>query len=168
MKSRRLMKDRKENPSHKVGGGVLLFLCILFVSCTGDTVYHEYQAINNISWDKDKEYYFTFPIDDISIPYTISFEVRNNNLYPYQNLWLFFSEEHPAGAIARDTIEYVLADEYGKWKGNGIFLHHSSFSLKTNYVFPYEGQYTFSFRQGMRDKTLRGIQNIGLRIEKVN
>jgi gliding motility-associated lipoprotein GldH len=121
--------------------------------------------IDPVVWEKDKEYFFTFLIEDVSIPYNLTFEVRNSNLYPYQNLWIFYREEPPAGAIRRDTLECVLADEYGKWHGKGISLYQSDYLIRTRYLFPIKGQYTFSFRQGMRDVTLSGIQEIGLRIE---
>jgi gliding motility-associated lipoprotein GldH len=147
--------------------GVFLFLCLLFLfSCGNPLVYNQYQIIDPAVWDKDKEYYFTFQIEDISKPYNISFEVRNNNLYPYQNLWIFYSEEQPVGSMKRDTMECILADEYGKWLGDGISIFQSGFLIRTGHLFPVKGQYTFSFRQGMRDDNLRGIQEIGLRIEQ--
>lgn len=89
-------------------------------------------------------------------------------MYPYQNLWIFCNEEQPIGELKRDTIECMLADNFGKWYGRGISLFQSSFQIRSKYKFPYAGQYTFSFQQGMRDKNLKGIQEIGFRIEKVN
>ena len=71
--------------------------CFLCFSCENEAVYDQYQAIQNTSWEKDKEYYFTFLIEDISVPYDLTLEVRNNNMYPYQNLWVFCSEELPIG-----------------------------------------------------------------------
>ena len=131
---------------------------------TNPALYDQYQAINNITWEKDKEYYFTFEVKDISVPYDLTLEVRNNNLYPYQNLWLFCSEEQPIGPLRRDTIECMLADEFGKWHGHGISLYQSSFPIHSQYKFPHAGQYTFSFRQGMRDDALKGIQEIGFSV----
>lgn len=87
-------------------------------------------------------------------------------MYPYQNLWLFCNEELPFGPLIRDTIECTLADEYGKWFGHGISLFQSSFPIRKQYLFPHTGQYTFSFRQGMRDDALTGIQEIGFRVVK--
>ena len=98
--------------------------------------YEQYQAIENTLWEKDKIYYFTFQIDDISVPYDLTLEIRNNNLYPYQNLWLFCSEEPPIGSLSRDTIECELADEFGKWYGKGISLFQLSFPIRTQYYFP--------------------------------
>ncbi len=114
---------------------------------------------------KGQSLLFYLSIDDNSRPYTITLDIRNNNKYPYQNLWLFCNEEPPIGPLMRDTIECLLADEFGKWYGHGISLYESSFPIRKNYHFPYPGQYTFSFRQGMRDSVIVGIQEIGLRIQ---
>ncbi|MDR0431344.1 MAG: gliding motility lipoprotein GldH [Tannerellaceae bacterium] len=145
---------------------VAFLLCFLVFSCGEQAVYNQYQAIHNFSWEKNKEYYFTFQIDDNSIPYDVTLEIRNNNLYPYQNLWLFYNEEPPIGSMVCDTIECLLADDFGKWNGTGISLFQSSFPIRTNYRFLNKGRYTFSFRQGMRIDTLPGIQEIGLKVEK--
>lgn len=146
----------------------LLCLCcaILCCSCSHEVQYEQYQAIENTLWEKDKIYYFTFRIDDPSVLYDLTLEIRNNNLYPYQNLWLFCSEEPPIGPLTRDTMECVLADEFGKWYGKGISLYQLSFPIRQHYRFPLAGQYTYSFRQGMRNDKLKGIQEIGFRVQK--
>ncbi|MBE6301057.1 MAG: gliding motility lipoprotein GldH [Parabacteroides distasonis] len=145
----------------------IFFIAIhfLFFSCVNPALYHQYQAIEQTKWEKDKEYYFTFEIEDATCLYDIYFEVRNNNLYPYQNLWIFYSEEPPIGSLYKDTTECMLADEFGKWHGEGFSLFHSSFLLRKAHKFPHAGQYTYSIRQGMRDDVLKGIQEIGLRVE---
>ena len=117
-----LLPNRKASrtQSRKLKGVIAALTCSLFFSCENPALYDQYQAINNITWEKDKEYYFTFEVKDISVPYDLTLEVRNNNLYPYQNLWLFCSEEQPIGPLRRDTIECMLADEFGKWHGHGV------------------------------------------------
>lgn len=107
-----------------------------------------------------------YEIEDNTIPYNLSLEIRNNNRYPYQNLWLFCVEEQPVGPVRRDTFECMLADEYGKWKGSGISIHHLSVPIRTKHIFPHKGRYVFSVRQGMREEKLKGIEEIGLHIEK--
>jgi gliding motility-associated lipoprotein GldH len=62
-------------------------------------------------------------------------------------------------------VECMLADDYGRWLGHGISIHHSSIRLRTHYRFSHIGQYTFCIRQGMRDVDLKGIEEIGLHIE---
>jgi gliding motility-associated lipoprotein GldH len=146
----------------------ILGVLLLSFSCSSPALYNQYQAINETIWEKDKVYYFTFEIEDPSNLYDIHLEIRNNNLYPYQNLWIFYSEEPPIGSLRKDTLECMLANEFGKWYGNGISLFQSSFPLRKQYKFPHAGQYTFGIRQGMRDDTLKGIQEIGLRVERSN
>jgi len=141
-------------------------LCIINFSCDHSAIYEQYISIQNATWEKEKEIQFTFQIEDSSIPYDLSVQIRNNNLYPYQNLWLFSSEVLPNGILQKDTIECVLADDFGKWYGSGISLFQSSFPIRTNYTFPTGGEYTFTFRQGMRNDVLSGIQEIGFRVEK--
>jgi gliding motility-associated lipoprotein GldH len=143
-----------------------LCLSVACLSCKETAFYDQYQTVDNV-WEKEKEYYFTYEIEDHSALYNITLEIRNDHFYPYQNLWLFCAEEQPVGPARLDTMECILADDYGKWLGHGIFIHHTSIPVRTHYRFPGKGQYSFGIRQGMRDDRLKGIREIGLHIEKV-
>jgi gliding motility-associated lipoprotein GldH len=142
-----------------LAGGLLLAL-----SCKNKAFYEQYQVVE-LEWGREKEYFFTYNITDNRRLYRVSIEVRNNRLYPYQNLWLFCSEEQPVGPVLCDTVECMLADDYGKWFGRGISIFHLAIPFRTRYRFPHKGQYTFCIRQGMRNTRLNGIEEIGLRIE---
>lgn len=148
----------------------LLFLLLLwlFNSCDNPAVYDLFQPVDHATWNKDKAFYFTFEVKDKEIPYDLTLELRNNNFYPYRNIWITCKEEQPVGPLRNDTLEYMLADEFGKWKGKGISLFSSSFPVKKNYYFPHKGRYTFSFRHYMTDDELKGIHEIGFRVEKAN
>jgi gliding motility-associated lipoprotein GldH len=135
-------------------------------SCSKDAVYNRYIAIENRAWDKNSEYFFNFTITDNTIPYNLSLKLRNNNMYPFKNLWLFYDLKLPDGSLRKDTIEVALANDFGEWTGKGISIYHNEFSLHDNYHFPDTGQYTIVFRQGMRENVLQGIDDIGLLIEK--
>lgn len=139
--------------------------CLCF-SCGNDTVYNKFQPVRDKVWDKRSEYYFKFEIKDSSIPYNILLQIRNNDMYGYQNLWLLCEQLQPDSISVKDTIECMLADDFGKWNGNGITLFQSRFTLHDHYIFPDTGQYTISIRHGMRDDSLKGIEDIGLFIEK--
>ncbi|MDR1779477.1 MAG: gliding motility lipoprotein GldH [Tannerella sp.] len=136
------------------------------LSCSQTVFYEQYQIIEGEAWSKENEFFFTFNIDDNTAAYDIYINVRNNNNYPYTNLWLFCSEEQPVGPIVRDTIECMLSDDFGKWYGTGISIFNLKIPIRTGYHFPHKGQYTFGIRQGMRENRLRGIEEIGLTIEK--
>lgn len=144
---------------------LLFLLGFIFVACESPIIYDHYQKVEQSEWSKEKVFYFTFNIEDIEVPYNISLNIRNNNQYLYRNLWLLTTEERPLGALSRDTINCVLADEFGKWTGKGISIFHSTILLRQAYSFPMKGQYTFGIRQGMRNEMLEGIEKIGLQIE---
>jgi len=136
------------------------------LSCSNDIVYNKFQPIQDKVWDKQAEYFFTFDITDASVLYDISLQLRNNNMYPYQNLWVISEERHIDSIYRKDTLEFMLADDFGRWTGNGIALFQSQMILRDNYQFPDTGQYTIGIRHGMRDDKLKGIEDIGLHIEK--
>ncbi|MDR2469241.1 MAG: gliding motility lipoprotein GldH [Tannerella sp.] len=144
----------------------ITLLLTLFFSCKQSSLYERYQMVD-MKWSKDREYYFTYEIDDHTTPYRISLEIRHNALYPFQNLWLFCMEEQPIGPALRDTLECMFADNYGKWLGHGISIYHVSIPFRSRYLFPHRGQYTLNIRHGMREDYLRGIEEIGLCIEAV-
>jgi gliding motility-associated lipoprotein GldH len=138
----------------------------MLFSCAGDAVYNRSQPVRNGVWEKQAEYYFKFKITDASVPYSIFLQIRNSDRYGYQNLWLLCEELQPGSASVKDTMECMLADDFGRWKGRGITLFHNRFTLRDHYFFPDTGQYTIGIRHGMRDDNLTGIEDIGLSIEK--
>ena len=145
---------------------IILAACFLF-SCSRSVVYNEFQSIKDKLWNKKNEYYFNFEIKDVSVPYDVSLQLRNSEIYPYQNIWILYEESMPSGEHSvKDTIEYMLADDFGKWTGNGITLFQNRLPLKSHYIFPDTGKYTISIRHGMRDDKLKGIEDVGLFIEK--
>ena len=153
------------NRSLRIGSSLIIVSICFLVSCGKEIVYSEFQPVQDKLWDKSKEYFFNFEIMDTSIPYNISLQLRNNDMYPYQNIWVLFEESQPAGTTTKDTIEYMLADDFGKWKGNGISLFQNRIPIKNSYIFPDTGKYSINIRHGMRDEKLKGIEDIGLHIE---
>jgi len=145
---------------------VIIIASCLLSSCGKGTVYNEFLPVKDKMWNKHDEYFFHVEIKDNSIKYDVTIQLRNNNMYPYQNLWMLCDELQPSGVSVKDTLEYMLADDFGKWKGNGISLYQNRILLKSNYHFPDTGKYTISIRHGMRDDELKGIENVGIVIEK--
>ncbi len=93
--------------------------------------------------------------------------IRNYSDYPYSNLYLFIHVVSPAGDEVTDTVNFVLADERGRWLGRGIGdLYFIRLPYKRNIYFPYKGIYRFDITQGMRTD-LEGIRDVGIRVERV-
>jgi len=88
--------------------------------------------------------------------------VRHTESYPYQNMWLFCELSNDSTAIWTDTLEFYMADDRGRWLGNGSKLIEMPVLFAQNYQFPDTGKYVFTIQQGMREEWLRGISDVGV------
>ncbi|MCD7972399.1 MAG: gliding motility lipoprotein GldH [Candidatus Azobacteroides sp.] len=152
----------------------LNYLIILFslsglflVGCNQDrNVYFEYVHIPEEGWSKDLEATFSPIIKDKNLSYNLKIELRHTNDYPYQNIWLFSTLYYQDSLLRNDTIQYLLADDFGEWYGKGYnTLYQQSLIYKDNFIFPDTGKYTIRIEHAMRDNILIGIEDIGLHIE---
>jgi len=142
---------------------------LLFVGCTSHDVYFQYSPISTNGWSKDTSYVFRIPITDTVATYNVYINVRNRGEYPYQNLWLFLREVTPDTIRTKDSVECYLADQRGKWLGKGIgSIMEMPILYLQNVKFSKPGTYRYDIVQGMRDSLLLGINDIGMRVEKVN
>jgi len=136
------------------------------VSCSHKEVFFEYHSFANNEWNRNDTAVFKVKILEKSRPYDVSFELRNNDAYPFSNIWLFVDYKTPDGKCRTDTIGTDLADIYGKWYGRGLSLYNLSIPYETTILFPDTGTYIYSVRQGMRIDPLKGISDIGLKVSK--
>lgn len=140
---------------------------ISLIACTGNDVYNSYIALPNTGWGQDSLAVFRTHIDDASLPYDISFQIRNESNYKYANLWLFIDVISPDGELQRDTVECILAHNDGTWIGSGwgsLYSIQCPYRAHTRFAKP--GNYTFRISHGMRDDDIKGIHSLGLRITK--
>lgn len=140
----------------------------LLVACDTNRVYEEYKTIDSSGWHKDSVLSFDFTLEQAE-NYNLYINIRNKGNYPNSNIWLFLEIQEPDGRLQTDTVEYILAEKSGKWKGSGIGdLFDNQFIYRKNVNFDEPGEYQFNITQGMRTEKLRGIHDVGFRIEKQN
>ena len=141
---------------------------LVFQSCDSKRFYEENKIIEKNVWNSKDKATFYVTITDIRTPYNFYFNLRNGGDYPYSNIYLFLKTVFPDGRIARDTIECQLADYDGKWLGSGISeVKFNRFLFQKGVRFPQKGQYVFEVEQAMRVSDLKGITDIGIRLEKL-
>lgn len=145
---------------------LLILIIFLIVSCFSNSFFEDYHSLNPTGWDKDSLACFDVNVTDTTTAYDLYINVRNLGDYPYSNLWLFINIVAPDSSSIRDTVEYQLAFPNGKWKGKGNNIYYNKFPLRENVNFPLKGNYTFTISQAMRTDVLKGLNNIGLRVEK--
>lgn len=145
-----------------------LFL-VLMVGCSDAIVFEKNYNLDPEGWHYNEIVLFEHNVSDTTALHDMFINVRNTTDYPYSNLFVFFQARFPDGATYRDTIEMTLADRHGKWKGRGLgYVKSKSFHFRRDVWFPLEGDYEFSIQHAMRDEYLRGISDIGLRIERID
>lgn len=143
----------------------IAFLLIL-AACDGNRVFEEYKQVATDGWDKDSVARFDVEINNVNKNYNIYINIRNEGDYPNSNIWLFLQIVAPDGTQLTDTVEYLLAERSGRWRGSGIGdLFDNQFVYRRGVRFEKPGTYRFSIRQGMRAPKLEGIHDVGLRVE---
>lgn len=150
---------------------LLLLIAILIVSCDEKRVFDEYKTVGS-AWHKDSIVSFDLPELDPAKPYNLFLNVRDNNDYPYNNLFVIVSLDEPGRITKVDTLEYQMADAEGNLLGNGFSdIKESALVYKKKMTFK-KGKYKVHIRQAIRETgkvrgvaALKGITEVGLRIE---
>ena len=148
----------------------LIIFCVLFaffVSCDKNLVFEKNLTIAEDGWNKDSVLIFDVPVTDTLQNHNFYINVRNDIKYKYSNLWLFIEIDQPDNKSVADTFEITLADPSGKWLGEGFGgIKNQQVIYKKNVYFPVSGDYKINISHGMRDNVLKGITDIGIRLEK--
>lgn len=144
-------------------------LIILLSSCNQQNLIDENIAIAEKGWDHNQRASFEVMVDDSLSLHAFYINIRQQENYRYSNLYVFLHTTFPNGTTTHDTIECVLAQADGRWLGKSTgSLISNQILLNPSLRFPLAGKYRFEIEQAMRETTLKGIRDIGIRIEKKN
>ena len=154
----------------------LLAIGLLFLtaSCDKKRVFDDYKAIKG-TWNKDSIVSFQFEQNDTVTPYNMFLNIRNNNDYPFNNIFLIVNMQQPNGVTITDTLEYMMANPDGSLLGKGFSdVKESKLWYKEKERFPKPGNYKVSIQQAVRKvgdipgvEELDGVTEVGFRIESV-
>jgi gliding motility-associated lipoprotein GldH len=145
----------------------LILISMLWGSCTDHIIYHSYHHFPREGWGKNDTIALHLHISDsVSSNADITFLIRNQSNYLYQSFNAILQHNMPDSTQWRSfKLNFTLTDENGRWNGSGwAGLYQIPLSLGRVYVHP--GTYTFKVVHGMPDEYLKGINDIGLLIEK--
>lgn len=143
---------------------LILIVSLLLVGCQGDIVYTTFKSLPLVGWEADSSLCYNPVITDSVADYQMLITIRHTDAYPYQNLWLFVDIEKDSIQITRDTIECYMANERGEWLGGGLTVRELPLLYSADYQFASSGEYHISITQGMRNDTLIGIKEVGVKI----
>ena len=151
---------------------LLFFVAFLLCSCDDKRFFDEYKSVEN-SWHKDSIVTFDVANFDKSKKYDLFINLRDNNDYQYNNIFLIVSLLQPNKQIKVDTLEYEMTNPDGSLLGNGFSdVKENKLVYKLDESFVIKGSYKIKIQQAMRttgkiegDIKLKGISEVGLRIE---
>ena len=152
----------------------LIFL-FLILSCNSNVEFIQYNSVNGI-WHKDSIQNFNFELDSRpNLLYNSFINLRINEKYPFNNIFLIVSLRDSLNTLSIDTLEYKLADKYGNFTGKKqINIVENSLLHKENIELDKDKRYFVSIEHVMRIinkadglENLNGIVDIGYKLEKV-
>jgi gliding motility-associated lipoprotein GldH len=152
---------------------ILFFIAFMFFSCDNSSVFDEYKNVGS-SW-KDKDVVsFEFDAPDTTSQYDLIVNIRNNNDYEFNNLFLIVALENSNGDLKVDTLEHMMANPDGSFLGNGFSdVKENKLLYKANHQFDTLGKHKIKIEQAVRkrnmisgEESLKGITDVGFRIEK--
>lgn len=146
---------------------LLAGLLLIFVQCDSPHYYEDQVSVKN-SWNYKAPVNFKFEVNDSVGKYDFYLLSRNNNEYPYSNLYLFTKLTNPHGETFSDTLQYFLAFKDGEWVGTGRNLKELYLLYRENVPLQDTGTYMLTVWQGMRDENLVGIEDISLIVDKTD
>lgn len=151
---------------------LLLFIVLIFCSCDKKRVFDEYKTVGE-SWKKDSIVAFNFNQNDTLKPYNLFVNIRNNDNYQFNNLFLIVSMQQPDGLVRKDTLQYEMANADGTLMGQGFSdIKENKLFYKEKVRFAKAGSYKIRIQQAVRKtgkiegvSDLEGVTEVGFRIE---
>jgi gliding motility-associated lipoprotein GldH len=153
---------------------IIICLCLLVISCDKERVFDEYKSVGN-SWHKDSIITFELPKLDSKKAYNLYVNIRNNDDYPFNNLFLIVSLEQPNKKIKVDTLEYQMTNPDGTLLGEGFTdIKESKLFYKDKVSITQKGIYKIHIKHAVRQtgkiagvSSLNGVSDVGFRIESL-
>lgn len=141
------------------------FACILSGCVRGDVCFSSYKHIAGDYWRHGNPQAIIYERpDSAAICMDMELLLRFYDSYEYRNIRLEISDNIADSAVfAKDTVEYLLADEFGSFAGRGWSgIYSVSLPYKAVTV-SRPGKVIFIIRQIMDTDSLVGVRDVGLK-----
>jgi len=155
----------------------LLFVLLLFlvISCDKKRVFDQYKSVGD-AWHKDSIVTFDLPKLEPKKAFNMFVNIRDNNDYPFNNIFLIVSLEQPNRKVKVDTLEYLMTNADGTLLGDGFSdIKENKLFYKSKVTFDQKGLYKIHIKQAVRQTgkiqgvtALTGISDVGFRIESID
>lgn len=164
------MTNRHKHNFACLGRGLLLPVASLLLgACNGQTVFHAFQSLPDRGWQRQDTVDFCVNVPDSFTAYWLQVEIRNNTDYPYQNLPLSVTTYNADTLlVSTDTLQLILANAQGKWTGKGWGGLYQTTISAGSVAIDKAGTYRFQIACTLPDSLLKGISDVGIRLDRSN
>ena len=147
---------------------LMIFFSLCFLACSNYVWYSEFKDFKN-GWPLSAPAIFSYSATS-DFKGNIYISIRNDNYYPFSNIFLIASLLENGIEISNDTLEYKMADKSGKFLGKGFgSVKESLLFWKENITLTSNSKYSVVIKHAMRKndsefgmKTLPGIISVGI------
>ena len=146
---------------------LIIVMAFLFSGCSEGFFYEKSYSFKNTTWSQDVKPSFTVDFTDINPAYTFTISLRTSTEYKYSNLWIFMKTITPDGETVREPYQIKITNEDGSWTGNKTGTIVETPLVFSNRKLPTKGKYTFVLEQGITNEEIGEVQDVTLRIQKV-
>lgn len=145
--------------------GIMSLFGLLITSCDSNRIYEENQVVDGNVWQSDDIKVFEFDVQDTLSALDLFVNIRTTTDYPYSNLYIFLYSHYPDGYTDKDTLEFILAENNGKWLGESSgTVVENQILISRGGRFTTSGKYTFKIQHAMREEALSEIIDVGFRV----
>lgn len=148
----------------------VLTLVFLLVACSvdghhgngDDNFFSAFTTFPDTRWAYSDPQIFTVDTlaDSISAPGALVLTLRHSPAYAYSNIWIELRYDLDDSLARADTINLILADPHGRWRGSGL---GNSFRISdTLRTASLKRHQRIQLRHIMRTDTLDAIEQIGV------
>ncbi|MCB2376007.1 gliding motility lipoprotein GldH [Hymenobacter sp. BT635] len=146
-----------------------LGLLLGLAACDDNQVYDKNQELDKAVWTVQEKPTFEFEIADTTQRYDIYFNVRNESMYGYYNLYVKHTLLDPSNKRVSQLLHQMLLMDpqtgEPRGQGSGDIFDHQFLALRGQ-QFRQPGTYKVVLEQYMRQDQLPGIMAVGVRVVK--
>ena len=130
-------------------------------------MYSSTHEFNNGVWSSGAMPTFEFEAKDSTKAHDLSFLLRINNEYDFQNIWILMHTDKPDGTYSTDTVNLMLSDERGQWlgkKSGAVYSYQALFGRE--HFFKPPGKYKIRMEHAVMEPNLNGVLDLSLLVEE--
>mgnify|MGYP002884214204 CR=1 FL=1 len=150
-----------------------VFIFSIIFSCSKPPFFMDYLNFDG-QWPTSEKVVFDIGTSTDQ-PVNLMIYIRNNQRYPFSNIFLIARLKTGDSLLLCDTLEYAMTNAQGQWLGKGFLeVKESKLWWKENYELPTIENLNVQLEHALRFNgseksmdTLEGIVSVGFAMEKI-